>query len=324
MNCPQCQTVNGPDAAFCGSCGARLAPAGASGQPPVPGTSPGYNAPGAPAGYGSPAGYGGPPGNGGPAGYGAPAGNNPPPGYGAPAGSNPPPGYGAPVGNNPPPGYGAPAGNNPPPGYGAPAGNDAPPGYVPPAPGYGPPGGQPPGQYQPGQAGPYVQRSSALPAVSFDLNRLTRVDKIVGVATLITMISLWLPWFSATYSALGITSSGSVSGTGVHGWLWLEFLVALALLAYLTATAAWDRLPFSLPVPHERLLVVATALQFLLVLIGFIAVPSTGGAQGVSVSWDFGAFLALIASIAAAAPVLYPAVKSYLDSRNAASGAQRY
>jgi hypothetical protein len=279
MNCPQCQTVNGPDAAFCANCGTRLAPVMAAGQTSAPGTPPGYGAPGSQGGYGAP---------GGPAGYGAPAGNDAAGGYVPPA-----------------PGYGPPAS-----GYGAPGGQ--------------PPTGYPQGQYQPGQSGPNVQRSSSMPPVNFDLNRLTTVDKVVGVATLITMISLWLPWFSATYSALGITSSGSVSGTGVHGWLWLEFLVALALLAYLTATAAWDRLPFSLPVPHERLLVVATALQFLLVLIGFIAVPSTGGAQGVSVSWDFGAFLALIASIAAAAPVLYPAVKSYLDSRNAASGAQRY
>lgn len=52
--------------------------------------------------------------------------------------------------------------------------------------------------------------------------------------------------------------------------------------------------------------------------------PSTNGVQGLSISWDFGAFLALIASVGAAAPVIDPAVKSYLDSRDAASGAQRY
>jgi hypothetical protein len=169
-----------------------------------------------------------------------------------------------------------------------------------------------------------MQRSSATPPVNFDLNRLTTVDKVVAVATLVTMISLWLPWFSATYSALGITSSGSISGTGVHGWLWLEFILALALIAYLAARAAWETLPFRLPAAHERLLVIGTAVQLLLILIGFFAVPSTGGVQGVSVSWDFGAILALLASLAAAGPVLYPVVKSYLDSRKAPSGAQRY
>jgi hypothetical protein len=169
-----------------------------------------------------------------------------------------------------------------------------------------------------------MQRSSSLPPVSFDLNRLNTADRIVGIATLVTMISLWLPWFSATYSALGITSSGSISGTGVHGWLWLEFIVALVLLVYLAAKAAWDPMPFRVPVSHERLLLIGTGVQFLLVLIGFFAVPSTNGVQGVSVSWDFGAILALIASIAAAAPLAYPAVKSFLDSRNAASGAPRH
>jgi hypothetical protein len=138
------------------------------------------------------------------------------------------------------------------------------------------------------------------------------------------MISLWLPWFSGKYSALGITSSATVSGTGVHGWLWLEFILALALLAYITARAAWDRLPFNLPIAHEWLLVIGTALQLRFIVIGFFAKPSTNGAQGFSISWDFGAFLALIASIVAAAPVIYLVVKSYLDSRNAASGAQRY
>ena len=236
-----------------------------------------------------------------------------------------PAGYGA---QGSPAGYGAAPGYGNQAAYGGSAGNDAPPGYAPP-PGYGPPGGQAPngypqGQYQPGQPGPYPQRSSSLPPVNFDLNRLTNADKIVAVATLITMISLWLPWFSGKYSALGITSSATVSGTGVHGWLWLEFILALALLVYIAARAAWDRLPFNLPIAHERLLVVGTAGQLLLIVIGFFAMPSTNGVQGLSISWDFGAFLALIASIVAAAPVIYPVVKSYLDSRNAASGAQRY
>jgi len=186
-------------------------------------------------------------------------------------------------------------------GYGAPAGYD-----TPAAP-----------QYQPGKSGPFVQRSAALPPANFDLSRLTTTDRIIASATLVTMISLWLPWYSGKYSLLGITSTASVSGTREHGWLWLEFILALVLLAYFVARAAWEQLPFRLPATHERLLIAATGLQFLLILIGFIALPSTDGLQGFSVSWDFGAFLALIASIVAAGPVVYPMVRSYLDSRNA-------
>jgi hypothetical protein len=186
-------------------------------------------------------------------------------------------------------------------------------GYVGPA-SYGTPAAP---QYQPGQSGPFVQRSSALPPANFNLSRLTTVDRIVAGGTLVTMISLWLPWFSASYSGLGATTSASISGTGYHGWLWLEFLLALALVAYFAARAAWDQLPFRLPVSDEWLLAGATGLQFLLILIGFLAMPSTDGLAGYSVSWSFGAFLALVASITAAAPVVYPAAKSYLDSRRA-------
>src|SRR5262249_47024250 len=103
-------------------------------------------------------------------------------------------------------------------------------------------------QYQPGQAGPFGQRASALPPANFQLSRLTTVDRIIAGATLVTMISLWLPWYTGKDTLLGITSTASISGTGDHGWLWLEFILALALLGYLAARAAWDQLPFSLPV----------------------------------------------------------------------------
>jgi len=272
MNCPQCQTMNGPDAAFRGNCGARLAPAnapaGAGAYPPAAG----YNPAGAPPAYGAPGGQAAP-------------------GYGGPGGYN----------QMPPPPYN-------------PAGGQAPGGYQQ---GQYQQGQYPQGQYQPGPGGPNMQRpaSSGLPPVNFDLTRLTTVDKVVAGATLVTMISLWMPWFSASY--LG-RSSGSISGTGDHGWLWLEFILALALLVYLAARAAWAQLPFNLPVSHERLLVGATGLQFLLILIGFLAMPSSDGIQGISIGWDFGAFLALIGSIVAAGPVIYPLAKTYLDSRKGA------
>jgi Double zinc ribbon len=232
-----------------------------------------------------------------PVGYGPPQGTGAPPSYEAPAGyNNAPGGY-----NNAPGGY-----NNAPGGY-----NNAPGGYsnpgTPQQPGY------PQGQYQPPAGGGYTPGStgSGVPPVSFDLNRATTVDKVVAVATFIAMISIWLPWVSV--SAGGF--SGSASGTAVHGWLWLEFLLAIVLIAYLVARVAWDKLPFGQPVAHERVLIVGTAVQLLLVLIAFFDIPS--GGYGVSVGWDFGAFLGLLAALVAGGPVLVPAVRSYLESRKA-------
>jgi hypothetical protein len=206
-------------------------------------------------------------------------------------------------------------------GYGdssAPIGSDAPQGYNA-AGGYDT--GAPQGQYQPPAGGPPTPGPSSLPPVNFDHTRLTRADKIVAGGTFITMISIWLPWFSISWGSSTFEDAGSasISGTTGHGWLWFEFIVALALLAYLAARAAWDRLPFTMPVAHAPLLIAGTSLQLLLVLIAFIDIPY--GSDGVGLTW--GAFIALLAALAAAGPVVGPAVRSYLDRRKATGGGPR-
>jgi hypothetical protein len=247
MNCPQCQTANGPGSAFCGNCGAQLTVAQAAapaGYPPPQGTGQplGYTTSGAPTGYDAP-----------------------------PTGYNPAVGYNA---GNQQGQYQAPSG----------------------------------GGYQPGTTG------SPLPPVNFDLNRATTVDKIVAVASLIALISIWLPWFTASDGPF----SASASGTTAHGgWMYLEFIVALVLIVYLVARVAWERLPFSLPVAHDRILIIGTAVQLLIMLIAFFDLPSTDGISGVSVGWGFGAFLGLLAALVAAGPVLYPAIRAFLDARKA-------
>jgi hypothetical protein len=126
------------------------------------------------------------------------------------------------------------------------------------------------------------------------------------VASLITLISIWLPWFSA--SAAGISVTGS--GTDAHGWLWLVFVLDLVIIGYLVMRAGWEESPVRLPFSHEALLIAATGLQLLLVLIAFFDVPTYFG-------WAWGAFIGLLAAIVAAAPVIVPWVRSYLDGRRA-------
>ncbi len=241
MNCPQCQTANAPDSAFCRNCGARLASPEAS----------------------------------------------------APAGGSPSTGTGTPLG------------------------------YSPSAPGTAagaqPAGGYPQGQNQPPAGGQYVAGAARNVApFSLDLNRLTTVDKIVGVASLIAMISIWLPWYSVSWGgdAFQRPGSESFSGTWGHGWLWLEFVVALALIAYLVMRAGWADSPVRLPVAHAPLLIVVTGVQLLLLLIAFADIPYGGDGMG----WGWAAFIGLLAGLAAAGPVIVPAVRSYLESKNASGG----
>jgi hypothetical protein len=313
MNCPQCQAANAPDAVFCGSCGAQV-PAAESATPlgyTAPSTPGGYGAPSSPGGYAPPSGGGYPPPSGG---YGAPSG-----GYAPSSG-----GYGPPSGYSAPGGYGQ-AGQVPP---AAPPQNAGYSGGQ-----YQQPQGQyqqgqyqqdgqfqPQGQYQPpvGGAGYAPRVPSNVPPVSFDLNRLTSVDKIVAGGSLVALISVFLPWYTISSGAFGNYSWGATS-LG-HGWFWLEFVVALALIAYLAMRAAWAEPPVKLPVAHAPLLLVGTGVQLLLVLINFIFIPYASSGDG----WDWGAFVGLLAALAAAGPVLVPAVRSYRASRNAAGGGRPF
>lgn len=208
----------------------------------------------------------------------------------------PPAGQGSPVG------YGSSGGDAG--GYGAPAGQYPPPAQQPA--GYSQGGGG----YQPRPAG-----SGGIAPFQFDLKRLTRTDQIVGVASLIVLISIFLPWFSVTVRIFGESRSATGSGTAAHGWLWLVFVLDLLVIAYLAMRAGWEQAPVRIPVAHAPLLIAATGLQLLLVLIAFFDMPGNDGIPGVSIGWAWGAFIGLLAALAAAGPVIWPAIQSYMQSR---------
>lgn len=157
----------------------------------------------------------------------------------------------------------------------------------------------PPGQqYQP------APRAGA--SFQLDLKRLTRVDRLVAGGSLVAMISIWLPWYSISSAG----QSASFSGTWGHGWLWLEFVLALALIGYLVLRAG-SATAVRLPVAHAPLLLIGTSVQLLLILIAFADIPYSGLGMG----WDWAAFIGLLAALTAAGPLIVPAVRSFLESR---------
>lgn len=144
----------------------------------------------------------------------------------------------------------------------------------------------------------------ARPPAKLDLGRLTAADKTVGIASLVALVSIFLPYYSA--SAYGLTVSQS--GTGAHGWLWAEFLVGLALVLYLAAVALYDRPTFS-PVPHPSLLLIGTIVQFVLIVIAMVTIPYSS--SGVGLGW--GAFVGLVGALVALGVLVVPA---FLRARN--------
>jgi hypothetical protein len=156
-------------------------------------------------------------------------------------------------------------------------------------------------QYIPAAASGQHGPPPAAPPREFrlDLRRLSRSDQAVGGASLVVLISLFLPWFG--FSALG--ASLSISGTTAHGYLVLAVITALLIAGYLLLRSGWGEFPFPLPVAHESLVLAGTGVQFLLVLAGFLDVPLAG------LGWEIGAYLALAAAALAMLPAVLPALR---------------
>jgi hypothetical protein len=158
-------------------------------------------------------------------------------------------------------------------------------------------------QYAPAEMAGQHAPAPAASAREFrlDLRRLTRAEQIAGTASMIVLSALFLPWFG--FDELG--TSINISGTTAHSYLMIVVITALLMTGYLLLRSGWDEFPVSLPVAPELLLLVGGGVQFVLVLVGFLDAPLSG------LGWEIGAYLALIAATAAAAPLASPALHAW-------------
>ena len=172
----------------------------------------------------------------------------------------------------------------------------------------GPPPAAAPGMSAPAAAGAGAPEtgassssSSSVPAYKFDATRWSLADRIAGGATVVLFISLFLSWFGV--SVIGITVTAS--GLSAHGWLYIVLILCILIVTYLGLRAGWDEMPVSANLPHLTVMLVATIVNLVLVFIAFIDKPG-----GSAVGWQFGAFLGLIAAVAAAAPYAIPPLRA--------------
>ena len=161
-----------------------------------------------------------------------------------------------------------------------------------------PPAGDPAGTQVP----PAVATGgSSRPAYKFDAGRWSLADWIAGIASIVLFISLFLSWFGVSVIGISVT----VSGVSAHGFLYIVMIICILEVAYLVLRAGWDKLPVDVKLPHLTVMLIATVVNVVLVFIAFIDKPGGSG-----VGWEFGAFLALIAAIAAAVPYAIPQVRA--------------
>jgi hypothetical protein len=144
-----------------------------------------------------------------------------------------------------------------------------------------------------------------------NLKRLTVADKVAGAASLVLLIALFLPWY--TVSVPG--TSSTLSGAGIHRFLWLAVLLSIVVLTYLIvhATVGWDSTPMN-RLAREPVLLGLSLVQLILVIIPFFDVPDTL-IRNVTVGYAYGAYIGLVAAIAALVTVVVPFARSLGSGR---------
>lgn len=145
--------------------------------------------------------------------------------------------------------------------------------------------------------------SSSKSTFAFDMKKWHQTERITAIATLVLLISLFLPWFTYNFGV------GSVSVDGLwHGWMYLVFILCLVILVYLVTKASYAEMPFKIPMAEHQLLLYATAINFVLTVLAFVFKPGGIGFSGIG--WGFGAFVGLAASVVAAVPLGLPALRA--------------
>ena len=125
-------------------------------------------------------------------------------------------------------------------------------------------------------------------AFAFDARRWTLAGQITGGATLVLLVSLFLPWFGTT----GDFFSVSVDGMW-HSYMVIDLILAAAILVYLVLRAGFGSLPFGPSATAAgRLLAGAAGVNLLLAAASFATKPA-------GTSWQYGAYAGLAAAIVA-------------------------
>jgi zinc-ribbon domain len=135
-------------------------------------------------------------------------------------------------------------------------------------------------------------------SISIDFRRLGIGDYVAMGASVLLFITLFLTWYSATGeddAGNVITVSTSAVGQYSGGFRFLILVMAIMILLYLFVRTMTPR-GLRLPLPHWQVLTALLGVQFLLTLLAFLLKPDAGG---VGVSWEYGAYIGLVASVIA-------------------------
>jgi hypothetical protein len=119
----------------------------------------------------------------------------------------------------------------------------------------------------------------------------------MGPATLVLLVSFWLPWYKV--------GPFSADGLSAHSWLFIAVLDSIVLVLYvlIKGFGAGDLADMG-RMPKDQLLTLLTGVNLaLVVVLGFLLKPA-------GFSWSWGAYLALSAAIVAFVPYGVPFIQA--------------
>jgi hypothetical protein len=139
--------------------------------------------------------------------------------------------------------------------------------------------------------------------MAFDAKQFSQKEWAILIAGGVAFISLFLPWYGASYGGVIDTSVNGWS-TG-YGWIGAALLVAAAVYLVLTRLRGEDTVP-KLSARPARIVLSLSAVGLVLVLIRLGSLPHGSGNLGGVVTYQYGARAGLvIALIAGIVQVLY-------------------
>lgn len=126
--------------------------------------------------------------------------------------------------------------------------------------------------------------------MSFDLNKLSTLDRVIAGGALVAFIAAFLPWYGVSFAGVGVTVSGW--SAGFSAWAGALLLTAAGVLLVLRRAGA----TFNLGNVGPSVLVAGVAgIGLLLVIIRWISFPRY---HGFDVGARYGIYIALIAGVA--------------------------
>jgi hypothetical protein len=129
------------------------------------------------------------------------------------------------------------------------------------------------------------------------VNDLDPRDRVMGPATLVLLVSFWLPWYS--FGPI------SASGLSAHGWLFIAVVDSIVVVLYVLISAfGVGDLAVQGRMSKDQLLALITGVNLALVVLGVLLKPA-------AFSWSWGAFVALAAAVVSFVPYGVPLIRAH-------------